>query len=241
MKRRKKKRGRKRVYVSAPPKVEQAVPPSFPVAIQIYKKWIDKENNCPVDFGTIMCACTLALQEKSGQFPFSLQDLDDNSRTVYLRVAGVEPLTDFQMVQAVDADSEEGQETAKAMEIFRDIMARSSQYSESRVEEAIGHVLKVGDKVRIPLVYCDAGEDNIRGMVPEEQVDADNWNDLPALHIASFQRVFEDLLGYLLSGTVIDGEPDADIAFAGDRRWVVQGGELDTFMQQWQASRMQTV
>ena len=233
MKKRKRKRGRKRVY--------KAAPPSFPVAINIYKKWIDKEENAPVDFGRVMCACTLELVDGSGTFPFTLNVPDDENRTVYLRVTGVERLDKFQMVQVVDSDSEEGQEMAKVAEVFKDISLGSGRYSESEVDDAIAAVVMADDKVRVPLIDCGAGEDTIRRMVPPQQVDSDNWNDLPLLPITTLQQVFEDFLEYLLSDAVIDGTSDADISFAGDRRWLVQGGELDTFMQRWEASRVVTV
>ena len=219
--------------------MEQAASPGFPVAISIYKTWIDKEDNCPVDFGMVLCACMVGMQDRSGTFPFSLQEMDDNSRTAYLRVTGVERLGEFEIVQVVDNDSEEGQEMAKLAEVFRDTALGSGRYSESQVDDAITTIVMAGDKVRVPLVNCGAGEDTIRRMVP--QVDADNWNDLPPLPIATFQQVFDDFLGYLLSDAVIDGAPDADISFRGDRRWLVQGGELDLFIQRWQVSQMQTV
>ena len=240
MKRQRKKR--KRVFKPAPPKREQAAP-GFPVAISIYKKWIDKEKNAPVDFGMVMCACmlTLGLQDRRGQFPFTLDEPDDESRTFYLRATGVESLGDFHMVQVVDHDSKEGQEMVAVAERVKDISLGSGQYSESEIDNAIAQLAIGEDGVKIPLVDCGAGEDGIGRILPPEDLDADNWNDLPALAIGTLQSVFDNLLGYLLSEAVLDGTPDFNLSLAGDRRWVVQGSELDLFIQRWDASRVQNV
>ena len=235
MKKRKRKRGRKRVY--------KAAPPSFPVAISIYKKWIDKEEKAPVDFGMVMCACMLplGLQDRRGQFPFSLQVPDDENSTFYLRVTGVEELGGFHMVQVVDRDSKEGQEMVEVVNQVKDISLASGRYSESELDDAIAQLAIAEDGLRIPLVDCSAGEDTIRRMLPPEETDADNWNNLPVLPIGTLQSVFENFLDYLLSEAVIEDTPEFNLAFAGDRRWLVQGGKLDTFMQRWEASRVVTV
>lgn len=235
MKKRRHKRGRKRVYKTAPP--------GFPVAIYIHKQWTNKEDNSPVDFGEILSACmfNLGLQDNQGYFPFTLHEPDDENRTAYLQVSGIQALGDFRVVQVVDSDSEEAQQLIKVTEIFKDVALNSGQYSESWVEEAIKELVVDGDKVRVPLITCAAGEDHISRMVMEEHYDINHWKDLRPLPIGTLQQIFDDFLGYLFNETVIDGTSNPDMSLSGDRRWLVQGGGFDKFMQRWDASRIETV
>ena len=248
MKKRRRKRGRKRINKTASKEQPVVEHPSLPVSISIQKSWVSKEDNSPIDFGEVFAACIIGvdqegmeLYDQQGNLPFLLTEDDDQGCTVYFCVTGVEALDYFFMAQVVDIDSEDGQQVVKEMEAFKDILISTGR-PEDAVSDAIAAMFRCEeDKVRVNLIVGSASDNVLRDTLDAGKVDEDDWRGLPPIPITAFQQVFESFLSYLLGETVINGTPDADISFAGDRRWLVQGGELDTFMQRWEASRVMTV
>ena len=232
MKKRRRKRGRKRVYKTAPPPTRGVEQESLPVSISIRKSWLSKEDNSPIDFGMVFAACTM---EKQGQLPFLLTEEEDQGHTIYCCVTEVESLDSFHVVQVVDINSEDGQQVVKEMEVYRDILLSTGR-PEDAISDAIDAMFRHDeDKVRFNLIIGSAST------IKAGNVDEHEWRTLPPIPLGRFQQAFEGFLSYLFGEAVISGAPDADISFAGDRRWLVQGGELDTFMQRWEASQVVTV
>ena len=154
------------------------------------------------------------------------------------------PLEEFRIDALVDANRELGRaftaHALKRMRQFDDELPEEERESDAELTAEIRERYGEEDKLRIPIIHCEAMTASREP--PPQNVALPFGENGPAVYemsivpLPTFQQVLDRFGWFLILGlatlqdstsSLVLQNPTTHLVFKGDKRWIVQGGELD--------------
>ena len=203
------------------------------LSITIESDWQDKAAGLPIAVAEVFAACFSGIDDAVSA-PFAMVEEDAERHIFFCRVTGCPVLGNFSMVRLADIASADGLRALSAVEEVKRTLVEA-RLSGAVVDKIVMPQMVDGDEIKIPEIVCTSdlttrSSTPIAMLMDKHRIGHAVWNNLPVVPVDRFQQVFEALISFLITETVLCDDDSVEVCFEGDLKWLMPDSKLATII-----------